>query len=241
MNVDQLRTALEAESPGRDEVLTRLATKRRGRRKRQFAALGAAGLAVAVVGTVAGVLVSSHTTGGPNPTPSPAASGCGPLVPWLKSVSANGQSVVEAYGSLTGQSRLEGASPFMEMHLRAARTLAGPPLRPSLTVWLRATPQRAPSAADTPGLWGLDGHLLAVVTPARVAGTTVGPVATVAPVVRGMVILSSAGCWSDSALEGVPFTGHLAEVPGSGAYSLAAQSGGLHQVPLSTVAGLLKP
>ena len=79
---------------------------------------------------------------------------------------------------------------------------------------------------------GLDGHLVAIVTPSHLAKTTVGPVLSIAPVVRDNVILSPAACWTDSLRTTIAFNGQLREVPGSNTYALVQQADGFHAHPL---------
>jgi hypothetical protein len=83
-------------------------------------------------------------------------------------------------------------------------------------------------------LWGNDGRLFAIAWPARQAGTTVGPVLRIAPIVGDQVIFSSAGCWDTTGLPSQAYHGQLAEIPGTDSYARAA-AGGLHAVPLTTV------
>ncbi|WP_204036593.1 hypothetical protein [Micromonospora qiuiae] len=48
------------------------------------------------------------------------------------------------------------------------------------------------------------------------------------------MIFSQAGCWDTTGLPSQPFTGKLAEIPGSDSYARAS-GGGFHAVPLTTV------
>jgi hypothetical protein len=169
----------------------------------------------------------------------PQASGCGPLPTRLAGATSDGQSVVEAFGALTGRVQTIGPTPYHQMRLTKARTLAGTAQPPTQLVWIAATPQPPPDAADAPGLWASDGHLIAVVTPAVVAHTQLGPLVSTVPVVGKTAVLSAAGCWADPDLGGAAFAGPLREVPRSGTYRLARQAGGFRAVPLSAILRLL--
>jgi hypothetical protein len=118
------------------------------------------------------------------------------------------------------------------MRLTNVHTLSGRRLAPSFSGWIQATPYPAPSASDAPGLWAPDGHLVAIVTPSRVARTKPGPLLSTAPLVGAKVILSAASCWADRSLATTRFTGRLREIPGSDAYARAKQAGGFAALPL---------
>lgn len=70
--------------------------------------------------------------------------------------------------------------------------------------------------------------------PAQKAGTSIGPVLRIAPVVDDGVIFSSAGCWDATDLSSRPYHGTLSEIPGSDSYARAAENG-FHAVALATV------
>jgi hypothetical protein len=147
--------------------------------------------------------------------------------------------VVEAFGRLTGRSRSANGIPYREVRLSRVDTLSGASLPRSFSGWIQTSRYPAPSAADSPGLWGLDGHLVAIVTRRRDAHTPLGPVLSIAPVVRREVILSPAGCWTDPSLATTVFNGKLSEVPRSKTYALVEQAGGLRAFPLRRLEGLL--
>jgi hypothetical protein len=165
-------------------------------------------------------------------------SGCGSvsLPETLAMARQGGASVIVATGSLTG----ETAQVHHQMVLRSVRTLSGPVVVSGSTGWLNSAlgPSGPIPGADAGALWAPDGRLFAIVWPARVTGTAVGPVLRVAPVVDDQVIFSSAGCWDTAGLPSRPYHGRLAEVPGSDSYARATPNG-FHAVPLATVEQLL--
>jgi hypothetical protein len=168
-----------------------------------------------------------------------AASGCVSLRLRLRTAAGRGQSVVEAIGRLAGHPRRVGGTPFWPMRLTQVRTLRGKSLARGFFGWIQATPYPAASASDAPGLWARDGHLVAIVTPNRVARTKLGPLLSTAPLVGAKVILSSASCWADNSLPTTRFTGRLREIPGSNAYALAKRAGGFGAMPLRRFLRLL--
>ncbi|GAA2611849.1 hypothetical protein GCM10010399_48400 [Dactylosporangium fulvum] len=251
MDVNELRGALLSHIPDPDAVLRRLAAKRRAQRRRRMILWGSAfGIAVAVV--VAALVWSA---GAPQPlttqaaqsgaaqmsspssssTGPEAANGCGGmlLTETLARARQAGGSIVLAHGTLTGRST---ADPEVqaEMVLNAVETLAGPPVADRTMVWLSTA--RGPSGpipgADAGSLWAPDGSLFGIVWPQRLTNWPTGTTLRVAPVVDQQVIFSNAGCWAG--VEGQPFTGKLAEVPGSDSYARAARTG-FTAVPLDTV------
>jgi hypothetical protein len=171
--------------------------------------------------------------------PLEATSGCASLRWRLRTAARRGQSVVEGVGLLARQPRPVGGTPFWQMRLTHVRTLSGRRLAPSFSGWILATPYPAPTAADVPGLWAPDGHLVAIVTPSRVARTRLGPLLSTAPLVGHEVILSAASCWADTSLPTTRFTGPLREIPGSDAYARAKQAGGFRGFPLPRLLRLL--
>lgn len=154
----------------------------------------------------------------------------------LATARRSGASVIVAVGSLTGKTAVSGGQVYYQMSLRSVRTLSGPPIASGSTGWIGSTrgPAGSIPSADAGALWGTDGRLFAIAWPARMTGTTVGPVLHVAPVAGGRVILSSAGCWDSVGLPSLPYHGRLAEIPGSKSYRRAAP-GGFHAVPLATI------
>jgi hypothetical protein len=251
MNVDELRDVLVRHVPDPGAVMTRLAAKQRARRRHQMALGGsAAGIALAVAATALAwpgghpntpMTHAAPSAAAPVASPPPSAAGpavadgCAfmPLPDVLASARQAGASIVIAHGTLTGR---RATDPQVEMALDAVQTLAGPPVADHTTVWLyTATGPSGPiPGADAGSLWATDGALFGVVWPQRLTGSPTGATMRVAPVVDQQVILSSAGCWSADGLTGRPFTGKLAEVPGSDSYARAARTG-LTAVPLDTV------
>jgi len=168
-----------------------------------------------------------------------ATSGCASLRWRLRTAAGRGQSVVEAIGLLARHPRRVEGTPFWPMRLTHVRTLSGTSLARSFPGWIQATPYPAASAADAPGLWARDGHLVAIVTPSRVARTKLGPLLSTAPLVGAAVILSAASCWADKSLPTTRFTGPLREIPGSNAYALAKGAGGFGAYPFRRFLRLL--
>ncbi|MET7395190.1 hypothetical protein ABZS66_17040 [Dactylosporangium sp. NPDC005572] len=171
---------------------------------------------------------AEHVSSPPSlPTGPAAADGCGamPLTETLARARQAGASIVLAHGTLTGRST---ADPEVqaEMVLDGVETLAGPPVADRTTVWLSAA--RGPSG-PIPGADA--GALFGIVWPQRLTNWPTGTTLRVAPLVDQQVILSNAGCWG---AEGQPFTGRLAEVPGSDSYTRAARTG-FTAVPVNTV------
>ncbi len=171
--------------------------------------------------------------------PLAVTSGCVSLRSRLRTAPGQRQSVVEGLGLLTGHRRTVGGTPFWRMRLTHAVTLSGKRLARSFSGWIQATPYPAASAADAPGLWARDGHLVAIVTPSRVARTKLGPLLSTAPLVGAKVILSPASCWADASLATTRFTGRLRQIPGSNAYALAKRAGGFGAYPFRRLLGLL--
>ena len=147
--------------------------------------------------------------------------------------------MIEAIGLLAGHPRRVGGTPFWRMRLSHVRTFGGRRLARSFLGWIRATPYPAASASDAPGLWARDGHLVAIVTPSRVARTKLGPLLSTAPLVGAKAILSAASCWADKSLPTSRFSGRLREIPGSNAYALAKRAGGFRALPLRRFLRLL--
>jgi hypothetical protein len=174
------------------------------------------------------------------PSTAIATSGCGSLIERLRSITSNGQSAIAAHGVLTGRSKTIDLTRYVEMRLTQVQTLRGKKLPDTLSGWLESSPEPASSAADAPGLWGQTGGLVSIVTPHRIARTPVGPVLSIAPLIKGDVILNAAGCWADPSLKSSVFHGSLREVPGSNAYSLAERAGGFRAYSLSRFSRLLR-
>jgi hypothetical protein len=219
----------------RAEMAPKRVPARLSRRRMALALVACIAIAAPAI-VLSGLLNSSHK---PAASTGPTSSGCVPLRSRLQATTRSGQSVVEAVGALTGQSKTQQLTIYHEMRLRTVRTLSGKTLPRNLSGWIQTSPQPAAFAADAPGLWAPDGHLIAILTPARLAHTPVGPLLSIAPLVHGNVILNSAACWADPSLPTSAFTGRLQEVPGSNAYTLAQRAGGFHAYPLSQLLRLL--
>jgi hypothetical protein len=169
-----------------------------------------------------------------------ATVGCAdvPLSDDVPDLLSRGGSVVTATGTLQGVAQPDDTGTHQRMVLSSVRTLAGPAVGEGTTVELDAAlgPEGPVTGAPTGALWAADGALFGFVVPGA------GPASLrIAPVVDGDVVLSSAGCWSTRGLDGHPFTGELAEVPGSDSYARTVQHGGLTAVPLTAVAQVVDP
>ncbi|MEV4509452.1 hypothetical protein AB0K00_10895 [Dactylosporangium sp. NPDC049525] len=244
MDVEELRGALLQHAPGPDAVLLRMAAKRQVRRRWRLAVGGSVAAAIAIAGLVA-VLAwpggsdpapATRAAGSATPAASAAAAADGCVVMSLAETFAQarqaGASIVLAHGTLTGRGT---ADPEVqaEMVLDTVETLAGPPVAERTAVWVSTA--RGPAGpipgADAGSLWAPDGALFGIVWPQSATNWPTGTTLRVAPVVDRQVILSNAGCWGT---EGTPFTGSLAEVPGSESYARAARTG-FTAVALDTV------
>lgn len=160
--------------------------------------------------------------------------GCVALTFGLHRLTTNSQTLAQATGQLTRNARTIDGIQYVEMVLTNLRVIAGTPLHPTARVWLEAKPN--PDPGNVPGLWSMDGSLIAIVTPQRVAQTPVGPTARVAPVLDNRVVLSAAGCWADTSLHAEPLTGEsFQEVPGTTAQALAEKFGGFRTVSISAL------
>ncbi|MGW4527481.1 hypothetical protein [Amycolatopsis sp. NPDC004378] len=240
MNVDQLTSALAAHDADPDAVLSALHTKRRRRVRNR--GLAAVGLAAAVVAAL--VVVWQPWTTSPQPAataPPDIANGCGSvsLRDTLAMARQSGASVLVANGSLTRKTVADNEI-YYEMVLSSVQTLSGPPITSGTSGWIGSG--RGPAgpipSADTGALWAPDGRLFAIAWPARQTGTAVGPILRIAPVAGDQVIFSTAGCWDTTGLPSRPYSGSLAEIPGSNSYTRSAANG-FHAVPLATVEQLL--
>ena len=239
MNVDQLTSALAAHDADPDAVLSALHAKRRRRVRNRSLAIGA--LAAAVIAALA---VWQPWTTAPQPAataPPDMANGCGSvsLRDTLAMARQSGASVIVANGSLTRKTVYDNQI-YYEMALNSVQTLSGPPITSGSNGWIGSGlgPSGPIPGADTGALWAPDGRLFAIVWPARQTGTTVGPILRIAPVTGDQVIFSSAGCWDTTGLPSRPYSGRLAEIPGSNTYTRSAVNG-FHAVPLATVEQLL--
>jgi hypothetical protein len=237
MNVTQLRSALDVDGIRREIVLASLARRRTVRRRVRLGMAGGAAAVVAVV--VVGIALAGRGPGAADnpasPSPPPLASGCAgvPLRTQLQRAAGTGQSVIEAVGRLTGRSATAGGARYLQMSLTDVRMISGARLPSTTTGWLPAGGPSSAAGGGAPTLWGPDGHLVAFVTPAGVAGTGLGPMLRTAPVVGADVILSSAGCWTTDGLITTGYTGPLQEIPGSGSIEATRQAGGFRAYPLA--------
>lgn len=233
MNDELLTTALGQHDPDPDSVMAAFRAKRRHRtRTRGLAVTGIAAVAVIAVTAVLQPWSTPKTAAKPQ-----VADGCAtiPLRETLASARQGGASIIVANSSLTGKTKSDGDI-YYQVKLRSVQTLSGPAVTASKTAWIDSGrgPAGPVAGSDAGPLWATDGRLFAIAWPAHTAGTTVGPVLRIAPVVGSQVIFSSAGCWDTGNLPTQPFHGQLAEIPGSKSYAHAARYG-FHAVPLSTV------
>lgn len=241
MNVQELTAALAGHAPDQAAVLaTFRARQARVARSRRAVAAGLGGMVL-----VAAVLVAfmqpwaapARTVPVPSST---VAGGCAsvPLPQTLTAAQQAGASVITARGSLTGRSATDGQV-YYQMLLSSVRTLSGPVVRSGSTAWVGSGQgPSGPIPGDLGGLWATDGGLFAIVWPAQQTGTAVGPLLRLAPVTAGNVVFSAAGCWDSSGLPSQPFSGALAQTPGSGTYARAARDE-FRAVRLAAVTALL--
>jgi hypothetical protein len=246
VDLDQLAAALAQHDADPDPVMAAFRAKRRRRARNRNLTIGGGLAAIAIVAGVAAAqpwATAPRSAGTAQPTGqanSPAGNGCASvsLQETLAMARQGGASVIVADGSLTGKTALNGI--YHEMILRSVQTLSGPAIASGSTGWIDSS--RGPAGpipgADAGTLWATDGRLFALAWPARATGTAVGPLLRAAPVVDGQVIFSSAGCWDTAGLPTRPYSGQLAEIPGSNSYTRAAPFG-FHAVPLTTVEQLI--
>lgn len=243
MDLDQLAAALAQHGADPEPVMAAFRAKRRRRARNRNLTIGGGLAAVAIVAGVAAAqpwATAPRPAGTAQPTGQAVGNGCASisLPETLAMARQGGASVIVADGSLTGKTALNEI--YHEMILRSVQTLSGPAIATGSTGWIESS--RGPAGpipgADAGTLWATDGRLFAIAWPARETGTAVGPVLRVAPVVDGQVIFSSAGCWDTAGLPTRPYSGQLAEIPGSNSYTRAAP-GGFHAVPLTTVEQLI--
>jgi hypothetical protein len=234
MNVEQLTAALSMHDAAPEAVLAALRAKQRRAVRQRGLVVG--GVAVAVAAVLVVTLRPWASAIPAASAPPDAANGCAvvSLADTLAMARQGGASVIIATGTLTGRTA-QDAQIYHQMRLSAVRTLSGAPLTGG-TAWVDSGqgPAGPIPSADAGALWGNDGRLFAIAWPARQAGTTVGPVLRIAPIVGDQVIFSSAGCWDTTGLPSQAYHGQLAEIPGTDSYARAA-AGGLHAVPLTTV------
>jgi hypothetical protein len=245
--VRELRARAAAGVPAMslDEVAVRAAGRRRLSLRRWVAGGGAVTVAL-VLAVVAVTTGSFHPPDdiGPAATTSPAsleqqhgAAGCAvvSLQQTLDEARQGGASAIIATGTLSGTTTVDGEV-YGQMVLSSIQTLSGAAIASGTTGWVDSArgASGAIPGADAGALWGPDGRLFAIVWPAQKAGTSIGPVLRIAPVVADEVIFSSAGCWDVSDLSSRPYQGALSEIPGSDSYARAAENG-FHAVAVATV------
>ncbi len=236
MDTDQLISALTQHAADPANVRAGYERKRRRAARRRYAALGAA---TAVVLGAGAVTAARSLTSAPQHTTAATASACRnfPLQKRLTIALQQGQSVIVAYGKLTGYNVLTSGGDYNAMRLRDVKTLTGPPLKQN-TVWLtEVTGPDGPvdESEDTGPLWSTDGRLFATVWEGTIAANSIdGPILQVAPIVNGQVIFSTGDCWNPAGLHARPYHGPLAQIPGSRSYQ-GAEAAGFWAVPLSTV------
>jgi hypothetical protein len=157
------------------------------------------------------------------------------LQPTLVMARQGTASVIFATAALSGTTVLDGEA-HGRMVLRSAPTLSGAAIASGTTGWVNGA--RGPSGtipgADAGARWGPDRRLFAIAWPAQHAGTSIGAVLRIAPVVGDEVVLRSAGCLDATDLSSRPYPGTLSESPGSDSYARAAESG-FHAVALTEV------
>lgn len=210
----------------------RSASRSRGGRRR-WPWVAVAGIAVVAAGTllINNLVAQSCGLSGP-------AIGCGvsPIKP------SAGVSVVTADGHLTGRTRTVSGTPLHQIELDRVRVLAGPGRPSTVRGWLATVPHATPgtAAAQVPGLWAPDGHLLAYLSK-DLNAVQESSTLEVRPIVDGAVIFSAAACGGTPAgVKTVRFNGPLMEVPGSRSYTVAKCSGGFHAGSLEQVRRLLR-
>ena len=148
-----------------------------------------------------------------------------------------GASVITAHGTYTGKA--DSQNPYyFDMQLDAVDTIGGPPLPASVQGWISTV-----YGANAGSLWAPDGSILAIAQPdpdSTAASASAGRAydLTIAPLVDGKVVFSSAGCWPTTEAGAVAFSGPLQEIPGSGSYNQARQFG-FRAVPLATIEQLV--
>ncbi|MER7277096.1 hypothetical protein ABT369_21885 [Dactylosporangium sp. NPDC000244] len=182
----------------------------------------------------------------PNPTATTsdtvyAASACVSLTlpALIHQVRTAGASLILAHGTLTGRRGDDPTGPagLAEMTIDHVETLAGPVVAEHATGWVPTDvgPSGIPIPSNATGsLWAPDGALIGVYWPTLPHASKLGPYLRIAPVVDQQVILTSAGCWLIDGVETRPFTGPLAEVPGSNSFARSAQYG-FRALPLDAV------
>lgn len=226
MTPDTLRRALDSDVVRRDVVLSRFAQLKRDRRRRvrtQVIVASVAAVAVAgAAGAVHAYVQSGDSTSG-------SAGGCDSTLHSLSDSLQTGSSILTGHIALTGRQRDVDGVRFVEMSFSGAQTLAGPRSAESFYSWLPAGRSPDDDASNTPGLWAPDGSVVAVLTSGQKAYRGVDSTLRIAPRIGDKIIYNADQCWSaPPELRTSPWSGKLAEVPGSNALVNARSSfGGL--------------
>jgi hypothetical protein len=174
-----------------------------------------------------------------------------PLQAEIASAVHRGASVIVGYATLSGTSAASAAASggpaggeWNAATLRSVQTVAGPAIASGSTAWIPAPGSGSPSSGsgvslEGQSLWAPSGELFAIAWPKAAAGSPVGPVLMVAPVVGRQVIFSDAGCWDITGLPATSYKGStpLSVRPGGANVNGALASAGdhLYAVPLSAV------
>ena len=242
--VVEVRLMAEENMPDQETVLSHVARLEAQRRRltRGVVLAGTLTIAGACVAGTLHILQPAGSTPQAGLVPPGATStngqnvaGCAPLTLGLRRLVSNGQTLAEATGQLTGRARTIAGLRYSEMRLTEVQVIAGARLSTTSTVWLRSAPN--PSPSDVPGLWAMNGRLIAIVTPEKVSQSPVGPIARVAPVLGKKAVLSAAGCWTDTSLNSEPLSKEpFRQVPGTPAYDLALKYGGFSTIPITALA-----
>lgn len=229
VDIEELVSALTESAADPVNVRAVYARKRRQSARRRFAAIAGITTVVLAAGAVTAI---RPWVAAPQITVTGLSCAHLPLRSRLIDALRHRESVIVAYGKLTGYGHHTDGSEYSEMRLRDVRTLAGPHLQPSTTAWVF---DPVNSSQDTGALLAPDGHLFAIASPgAGVANRVAGTILTVAPIVHEQVIFSMAGCWNTEGLRTRPYHGLLRQIPGSQSYQ-RTENTGFWAVPLSTV------
>ncbi|MGW8358415.1 hypothetical protein [Streptomyces wedmorensis] len=224
--------SLAADSAPEPERVLAAVRRKRTRQLRRRAAVAVGALAV----VAAGLSLTQGVPGFRDAQEPPAVAFGGNACadkPWEEIYSYAreiGGSFVVAKGTLTGRSHaMERTGERMyEMRLSGIRTFFGSSVAEGSLVWIPSATSRSGAIAGQPSgsLWADDGSLMAFLNPTPVVREDLpGPYTRVAPVVGDRLIASAAGCWGPGGLPSEPYTGKLAEIPGSNSYRRAAVTG----------------
>lgn len=208
-------------------------------------------LQTAAVAPLVLLAACGSSAGAPTPSSSPMETassavygGCAdrPLGESLQEWAGRRGAVLRATVRLTGRTTATEDGVYSELAIAGVKTLAG--RTSSITAgWVAGGVGPDGQARVTRGtegaLWAPDGSAIVVVNPDSLLSLGTGQtMLQVAPVVDSEVVLSNAGCWSDSNLDTEPFSGQLAEVPGSQTSDAVRQS--LRSYPYAELVALAK-